>query len=195
MLSECLEKTESDEMVSPGCSTSQFSVSLKLVDAHLPLQDAPGDISSPLSSTVQPPDLVNADEPGVAELDWFSLLGNRDDSQLARSHGLEFGDIGDFVEDTLSEVSRDEVRDRVLALASAVLILFSLCGRRNDSGDSSDEKELRNSKELGFFSLSLPLSFCLRLMSLRARCSPTSSMSGSVQMTSHMVELRITCSP
>jgi hypothetical protein len=151
-------------------------------------------MSSPLSVLLQPLGLVDADEPGVTEIDWPSLLGIKDEVWLARSQGLELGDCGDFLEARLSEVSRDDVRDRVLPLASAVLVLLSLWERRNDSGDSSDDKELRDSREQVFFSLSLLLSFCFRLMSLRARCSPTSSMSGSVQMTSHMVELSY-CNP
>lgn len=106
-------------------------------------------------------------------------------------------ECGDLADETLGEASLDDAEDLARELASDVLILFRPCDRRKAKGESpEEERELRlvESEERflpSLLSLSLSFSFSFSfwplLLSFLARCSPRSSRSGSVHMTSNMI--------
>jgi hypothetical protein len=108
--------------------------------------------------------------------------------ELRRLVRSKVGDRGDRAEVLLGDASCDEAVDLELALASLVAMRLRPWDRRKAKGDSEEDRELRAvERDPRFLSFSLSFSFCSLLNSFFARCSPTSSRSGSPQTTSNMV--------
>lgn len=173
-LSAYLEKTES-------CfGGQQISQHLERGD-YLPWRDRPGDIRSPrgLDEAVYSISEGASKEEGSKDV---LVAAMSEFGQLRRS---KVGDKGDRVEDSLGEASREETVDLTLPLASEVLIRFRPWDRSKENGESPDERELRAVERDPRFCC---FSFCSLFNSFFALCSPTSSRSGSVQMTSNMID-------
>lgn len=108
--------------------------------------------------------------------------------ELRRLVRSNVGDRGDRVEVLLGDASCDEAVDLELALASLVAMRFRPWDRRKAKGESEEDRELRAvERDPRFLSFSLSFSFCSLFSSFFARCSPTSSRSGSPQTTSNMI--------
>lgn len=94
-------------------------------------------------------------------------------------------DNGDRDERILGVRSPDEPVDLVLEFALDVFTALSPRDLRKEKGESTDDRELRVDNEL-LDASAFCFSFCSFFFSFRARCSPTNSRSGSVQITSNM---------
>ena len=113
--------------------------------------------------------------------------------ELRRLRTSNVGARGDDVETVTGDARPDEVDDFVFA-AVPLPPLELKCRmpllRRKPKGESVDESELRVDIEF-LLAAGSSGSFFLSFLAL---CSPTSSRSGSVQMTSHMANERDGCS-
>lgn len=107
--------------------------------------------------------------------------------ELRRLPSSNVLDIGERSEEAIAgDATPDEPGDAISALEEDAFAFFEPLARKMANGESVDQRELAVEAErrLGWL-----LSSFLNMssFSFRALCSPTSSLSGSVQTTSHMM--------
>lgn len=109
--------------------------------------------------------------------------------ELRRFPSSNVFDNGERSKETMTgDATPDEADDAIFALEEDAFAFLEPLVRKIANGESVDQRELSVDAErrLG----RLLLSFLnMSSFSFRALCSPTSSLSGSVQTTSHMMEM------